>query len=56
MDFTNYEFIVNYRATKFKIILYEPISRRFNLMLGSLGQALYLYGLLMSLGIIYGAP
>lgn len=38
------------------LILFEPISARFNLMLASVGQSLYLLGLLMSLGIIYGAP
>lgn len=42
--------------SKFSIILYEPISRRFNLMLAAIGQSLYLYGILMSLGIIYGTP
>jgi 1,4-dihydroxy-2-naphthoate polyprenyltransferase len=38
------------------MILAEPVSKRFNLMLKSLGQAAYLFGVLASLGIIYGAP
>jgi 1,4-dihydroxy-2-naphthoate octaprenyltransferase len=33
------------------IILKEPISARFNLMLAQIGKSLYLYGLLMSVGI-----
>jgi len=43
-------------VSKFYIILHEPITRRYNLMLASIGQALYMYGVLMSIGIIYGAP
>lgn len=42
--------------SKFSIILYEALSRRFNLVLAAIGQALYLYGIFMSLGVIYGAP
>lgn len=42
-------------ANKFSILLQEPITRRYNLMLASIGQALYVYGVLMSIGIIYGA-
>lgn len=38
------------------MILFEPICGRFNRMLKSLGMALYLFGFLASLGIIYGAP
>lgn len=38
------------------MILQEPITKRFNLMLKSLGQTLYLFGLLSSIVIIYGAP
>ena len=40
----------------FPMILMAPISRQFNLMLKSLGQALYLFGIAASIGIIYGAP
>lgn len=36
------------------MIWHEPPSRRFNLMLASLGQSLYMFGILLSLGIIYG--
>lgn len=43
-------------AQYFRMILTEPITARFNHMLGGIGQALYLYGLLMSAGLIYGAP
>ena len=42
-------------AIYFKMILREPISRRFNLMLASLGKTLYLFGIVLSAGIIYGA-
>lgn len=36
------------------MILKEPISARFNLMLQSIGQALYLMSILFSIGILYG--
>lgn len=39
-----------------KMILKEPISRKFNFMLQSIGKALYLFGMILSFGIIYGAP
>lgn len=39
----------------FPMIWSERITARFNLMLASLGQALYLLGVVMSMGIIYGA-
>ncbi len=43
-------------ARLFPMILNEPISAKFNLMLQAIGKALYLFGLLMSVSIIYGAP
>lgn len=43
-------------ARHFLMILREPISARFNLMLASIGISLYLFGMLMSLGLVYGAP
>ncbi len=39
-----------------KIILYEPVSRRFNEMLVSIGRLLYILSFILSLGLIYGAP
>lgn len=38
------------------IIICEPISVRFNLMLGAIGQSLYSLSILLSAGLIYGAP
>jgi 1,4-dihydroxy-2-naphthoate octaprenyltransferase len=43
-------------AAHFYEILYAPVSRVFNNILASIGQSLYLYGIIMSIGIIYGAP
>lgn len=40
----------------FKMIVFSPISRKFNLMLASIGKSLYLFGIILSIGIIYGAP
>lgn len=39
----------------FPMIWQDEISARFNLMLAALGKSLYLFGVLMSLGIICGA-
>lgn len=39
-----------------KMILVDPISGKFNLMLQAIGKSLYLFGILLSIGIIYGAP
>ncbi len=41
---------------QFKMILHDPVSAKFNMMLAAIGKSLYLFGVLMSLGIIYGAP
>lgn len=49
-------FALVFPVMKFSIILHEPVSRRFNLVLASIGQALYLYGVAMSIGVIFGAP
>lgn len=38
------------------MILWEPISARFNLMLMAIGKTLYLAGIMFFLGILYGAP
>jgi hypothetical protein len=32
----------------------EPISARFNLMFAAIGKALYLFGMLFVVGLIYG--
>lgn len=37
------------------IVLHEPISTRFNLMLKSIGQTLYLLGLFASISIVYAS-
>lgn len=37
-------------------ILREPISARYNVLFGGIGKALYGLSILLSLGIIYGAP
>lgn len=41
---------------QFKMILYDSISAKFNLMLQAVGKSLYVVGVLLSIGIIYGAP
>jgi 1,4-dihydroxy-2-naphthoate polyprenyltransferase len=41
--------------TKFPMILFDPISAKFNDVLASIGQTLLLFGICLSLGIIYGA-
>lgn len=41
-------------ARHLPMILFEPVSKRFNLLLASIGHSLYLYGLFVSLGIICG--
>ena len=38
------------------IIIMEPISARFNIMLGGIGQSLYILSILFGAGLIYGAP
>jgi 1,4-dihydroxy-2-naphthoate octaprenyltransferase len=38
------------------IIMNEPLSARFNLMLAAVGKCLYLFGILFGAGLIYGAP
>lgn len=38
----------------FSILVNEPITARFNLLFVSIGQALFVFGLLSSIGIIYG--
>jgi len=43
-------------AIKSLTILREPISARYNLMFGGIGQALYALSIGLGLGIIYGAP
>lgn len=43
-------------ARMFPLVLYKPISAQFNLMLAAIGKSLYIFGVLMSLGIIYGSP
>jgi 1,4-dihydroxy-2-naphthoate octaprenyltransferase len=57
--FYNYNYIILSTAValliplrKYRIILYEPISRRFNIMLASIGQALYIYGFIMSITLV----
>ncbi|OPZ24077.1 MAG: 1,4-dihydroxy-2-naphthoate octaprenyltransferase [bacterium ADurb.BinA186] len=40
----------------FPMVLQKPISAQFNLMLAAIGKSLYIFGVLMSFGIIYGAP
>lgn len=39
-----------------KMIIFEPVSRRFNEVLMSIGRLLYLLSFILSLGLVYGAP
>lgn len=35
-------------------IFYEPLSKKFNLLLASIGKTLYLFGIIFSFGLVYG--
>lgn len=39
-----------------RMVLHDEISARFNLMLAALGKSLYLMGILLSTGLVCGAP
>ena len=38
----------------FKMILYKPISKDFNLLLANIGKTLYLYGIFFAISLLYG--
>ena len=43
-------------ARSFKAILHDPVSRDFNIIFAHIGQMIYLYGILFSIGIICASP